>query len=60
MKQKYITLKINKANPGQLVALACELRIMAKSWNKFGPELEVLAGKLKALKHGHKSNLKNW
>ena len=60
MKQKIITLKINKANPGQLVALACELRIMSKSWKKFGPEIEVLAGKLKELKHGHKSNLKNW
>ena len=60
MKQKIITLKINKANPGQLVALSCELRIMSKSWKKFGPEIEVLAGKLKELKHGHKSNLKKW
>ena len=60
MKQKIITLKINKANAGQLITLACELRIMARSWKKFGPEIEVLAGKLKELKHGHKSNLRNW
>jgi len=40
MKQKIITLKINKANAGQLITLACELRIMAKSWKKFGPEIE--------------------
>ena len=60
MKQKYITLKINKANPGQLLTLACELRIMAKAWKKFGPEIEVLAGKLKEIKHGHKANFKKW
>ena len=60
MKQKIITLKINKANAGQLITLACELRIMARSWKKFGPEIEVLAGKLKELKHGHKSNLRSW
>ena len=60
MKQKIITLRINKANAGQLLTLACELRIMARSWKKFGPEIEVLAGKLKELKHGHKANLRKW
>ena len=60
MKQKIITLKINKANAGQLITLACELRIMAKSWKKFGPKIEVLAGKLAERKHNHKSNFRKW
>ena len=60
MKQKIITLKIDKATHGQLLTLAGELRIMARSWKKFGPEIEVLAGKLKEIKHGHKANLRSW
>ena len=60
MKQKIITLKINKANAGQLITLACELRIMARAWKNFGPEIEVRAGRLKELKHDHKSNLRSW
>ena len=58
--KKIITLKISKGNHGQLLTLAAELRIMAQSWKKFGPEIEILAGKLKELKHGHKSNLRSW
>ena len=58
--KKIITLRINKANAGQLITLACELRIIAQSWKKFGVDIEVLAGKLKEIKHGHKSNLRSW
>ena len=60
MKQKIITLKINKANAGQLITLACELRIMARAWKRFGPNIEVQAGKLPELKHAQKIDLKKW
>ena len=60
MKQKIITLRINKANAGQLLTLACELLIISSYWKKFVHDIEVLAGKLKELKHGHKSNLRSW
>ena len=55
MKQKYITLKINNANHGQLLTLAGELRIMARAWLKFGPRIEVLAGKLREFKQYQKN-----
>ena len=60
MKQKTITLKIDNANHGQLLTLAGELRIMARAWKRFGPEIEVQAGKLRELKHHQKINLKKW
>jgi hypothetical protein len=60
MKQKIITLKISKANHGQLLTLAGELRIMARSWKRFGPDIEIQAGKLRELKHHPKSNIKKW
>jgi len=60
MKQKYITLKINKATHGQLLTLAGELRIMARSWKRFGPDIEVQAGKLRELKNHKKIDLKKW
>ena len=60
MKQKIITLKIDNANHGQLLTLAGELRIMARSWKRFGPSIEIQAGKLRELKHGQKINLKKW
>jgi hypothetical protein len=60
MKQKIITLKIDKATHGQLLTLAGELRIMARAWKRFGPDIEVQAGKLRELKHGQKINLKKW
>jgi len=60
VKQKYITLKINKATHGQLLTLAGELRIMARSWKRFGPDIEVQAGKLRELKHHPKTNIKKW
>ena len=60
MKQKIITLKITKANHGQLLTLAGELRIMARNWKRFGPDIEVPAGKLRELKHHKKIDLKKW
>jgi len=60
MKQKIITLKINKANHGQLLTLAGELRIMASAWKRFGPLIEVQAGKLREINHPKKIDLKKW
>jgi len=60
MKQKIITLKIDNANHGQLLTLAGELRIMARAWKRFGPHIEVQAGKLRELKHHQKIDLKKW
>ena len=60
MKQKQITLKINNATHGQLLTLAGELRIMARNWKRFGPDIEVQAGKLRELKHHQKASLKKW
>ena len=60
MKQKTITLKIDNANHGQLLTLAGELRIMARAWKRFGPQIEVQAGKLRELKHHQKIDLKKW
>ena len=58
--KKIITLKISKGNHGQLLTLAAELRIMAQSWKKFGVDVEIQAGRLAEIKHGHKSNLRSW
>ena len=52
--------KITKANHGQLLTLAGELRIMARAWKRFGPDIEVQAGKLRELKHHQKTNIKKW
>ena len=60
MKQKIITLKIDKAPHGQLLTLAGELRIMARAWKRYGPNIEVQAGKLRELKHRQKIDLKKW
>jgi len=60
VKQKIITLKITKANHGQLLTLAGELRIMARAWKRFGPDIEIQAGKLQELKHHQKINIKKW
>ena len=60
MKQKIITLKIDNANHGQLLTLAGELRIMARAWKRFGPNIEVQAGKLRELKHHQKASRKKW
>ena len=59
MKQKIITLKIDNANHGQLLTLAGELRIMARAWKRYGPNIEVQAGKLRELKH-YEKNIKKW
>ena len=60
MKQKTITLKIDNANHGQLLTLAGELRIMARAWKRYGPQIEIQAGKLRELKHHQKIDLKKW
>ena len=60
MKQKIITLKISKATHGQLLTLAGELRIMARAWKRFGPDIEAQAGKLRELKHHQKTDIKKW
>ena len=60
MKQKIITLKIDKAPHGKLITLAGELRIMARAWKRFGPDIEVQAGKLRELKHRLTPDIKKW
>ena len=58
--KKIITLKISQGNHGQLLTLAAELRIMARSWQKFGVKMDVQAGKLAEQKSTHKSNFRKW
>jgi hypothetical protein len=43
---KTIKLNIKNASAGQMLTLRGELRVMANSWKKFGPVIEVQAGKL--------------
>ena len=44
---KTIKLNIKNASAGQMLTLRGELRIMAHSWKRFGPVIDVQAGKLK-------------
>ena len=44
---KTIKLNIKNASAGQMLTLRGELRVMAHSWKRFGPVIDVQAGKLK-------------
>ena len=38
---KKFTLEISHASPAQLLTIAAELKIMANSWEKFGPRIMI-------------------
>ena len=58
---KTIKLNIKNASAGQMLTLRGELRVMAKSWKKFGPVIEVQAGKLQEPKlTSHKRSITKW
>jgi hypothetical protein len=58
---KTIKLNIKNASAGQMLTLRGELRIMAQSWKKFGPVIEVQAGKLKETERtSHKRSITKW
>jgi len=38
---KKFTIEISHASPAQLQTIAAELKIMANSWEKFGPRISI-------------------
>ena len=48
MKVTRFTVDITHASPGQLQTIAAELKIMANSWEKFGPKIWINGHKLQA------------
>jgi len=58
---KTIKLNIKNASAGQMLTLRGELRVMAASWKRFGPVIEVQAGKLPEPKLiAHKRSITKW
>ena len=58
---KTIKLNIKNASAGQMLTLRGELRVMAASWKKFGPVIEVQAGKLKETERtSYKRSITKW
>ena len=58
---KTIKLNIKNASAGQMLTLRGELRVMAESWRKFGPVIDVQAGKLKETERtSHKRSITKW
>ena len=58
---KTIKLNIKNASAGQMLTLRGELRVMAHSWKKFGPVIEVQAGKLKETERtSNKKSITQW
>ena len=58
---KTIKLIITNASAGQMLTLRGELRVMAQSWRKFGPVIDVQAGKLKETERtSHKRSITKW
>jgi len=58
---KTIKLNIKNASAGQMLTLRGELRVMAQSWKKFGPVIEVQAGKLQEPQlTSHKRSITKW
>jgi hypothetical protein len=45
---KKFTIEVSHANPGQLLTIATELKIMANSWARFGPRILIDNKKLQA------------
>jgi hypothetical protein len=58
---KTIKLNIKNASAGQMLTLRGELRVMANNWKRFGPVIEVQAGKLQEPKlTSHKRSITKW
>jgi hypothetical protein len=58
---KTIKLNIKNASAGQMLTLRGELRVMAESWKRFGPVIEVQAGKLKETERtSYKRSITKW
>ena len=38
---KQFKIEVSHASPGQLQTIAAELKIMANSWEKFGPRISI-------------------
>ena len=58
---KTIKLNIKNASAGQMLTLRGALRVMAASWKKFGPVIEVQAGQLPEPKLiAHKRSITKW
>jgi len=45
---KKFTIEVSHASPAQLSTIALELKIMANSWEKFGPRIMINGEKLQA------------
>ena len=45
---KKFTIEVSHANPGQLLTIATELKIMSNGWTKFGPRILINGDKLQA------------
>ena len=45
---KKFTIEVSHANPGQLLTIAAELKIMANAWTRFGPRILINNQKLQA------------
>ena len=45
---KKFTIEVRHAAPGQLVAIAAELKIMSNGWTKYGPRIMINGQKLQA------------
>ena len=45
---KKFTIEVSHANPGQLLTIAAELKIMSNSWTKYGPRIMINGSKLQA------------
>jgi hypothetical protein len=45
---KKFTIEVSHANPGQLLTIAAELKIMANAWARFGPRILIDNKKLQA------------
>jgi len=45
---KKFTIEVSHANPGQLLTIAAELKIMSNGWTKFGPRIRINGQKLQA------------
>ena len=45
---KKFTIEISNASTAQLSTIALELKIMANSWARYGPRIEINGQKLKA------------
>jgi len=45
---KKFTIEVSHASPAQLSTIALELKIMANSWEKFGPQILINGQELQA------------